>query len=127
METIISDAAALVISEEQGVFTTAVQCQLGLQFPMTHSNTYLQSSVFSPPSVFVHSLFQIHGQADTKFNAIVTGATHHCHSSRSLFTEGSSKCHRINMKRRITDHKYLRTIQQKYKKLSITHCAAKPK
>lgn len=93
---------------------------------MTHSNAYLHSSlVFCSPSVFVHPRLQMHGQADRKLNVIAKGTTHHCHSSCIPFTEGPSECHRINAGRRRTDHKYLRTTQQKYKELSITHCAAK--
>lgn len=94
---------------------------------MTHSNAYLHSSlVLCSPSVFVHSLLQMHGQADKKLNVIAKGATRHRHSSCSVFTEGNAKCHHINTERR-TDHKYLRTTRPKYKKLSITHGAAKPK
>lgn len=76
------------------MFITAVQGQLGLPFQMTHSDTYLQNSPFCILlPFFVGSLLELRGQADKKFNVTVKEATHHCHSSRSLFTEGPSMHH----------------------------------
>lgn len=101
---------------------------------MTHSNAYLHSSlVVCSLSVFVHSLLQMHGQADKKLNVIAKGATRHRHSSCTVSTEGYAKCHHmlsassLNAERRRTNHKYLRTSQPKYKNLSITHGAATSK
>lgn len=68
IETIISDAAPLVKSEEQGVFTSAIQGQLGLQFPMIHSNIYLQSSVFYPSSL---SVFQFCRCTDKQIQSLI--------------------------------------------------------